>query len=454
MPGARRAILAAGLLLTAGAPALGQRSVTASEAAAPDARVRSSQSPSHPAPVINLQDALRRARANSGRFLSAMTDTKLAREKRVQARAALLPAVRAATSFVYTEGNGSPTGVFIANNGVHEYVAQANAHEEIGLGKVAGYRRSRAALALARAKEEIAARGLALTVTQNYYGLIAAERRQANARAAAEEARRFVDLSEKLEHGGETAHSDVIKAQLQFNDRRQGLQEARLAAEKAKLALSVLLFPDFTQDFTVVDDMPAAPPLPGFADAARLASRKNPEVRAAMASLRVAEQDVTVARSGHLPTLSLDYWYGLDAQQLAVRSEGYDNLGYAAEATLNLPIFDWGSVRSQVKQAELRRSLARVKLSEAQRTALANLRNFWSEAETAHRQLSLLQNSVSLASQSLRLTNLRYGAGEASALEVVDAENSLTQARNASDAGEARYRIALANLQTLTGEFE
>jgi outer membrane protein len=94
-----------------------------------------------------------------------------------------------------------------------------------------------------------------------------------------------------------------------------------------------------------------------------------------------------------------------------------------------------------------------VELSEAQRLAMANLRNFWSEADTAREQLGLLRNSVSLAGESLRLTNLRYGAGEASALEVVDAQNSLTQARNASDEAEARYRIALANLQTLTGAF-
>jgi outer membrane protein TolC len=46
---------------------------------------------------------------------------------------------------------------------------------------------------------------------------------------------------------------------------------------------------------------------------------------------------------------------------------------------------------------------------------------------------------------------LRYQAGEATALEIVDAQNTLITARNNYDDGEVRYRVAIANLQTLTG---
>src|SRR5262249_36007125 len=66
-------------------------------------------------------------------------------------------------------------------------------------------------------------------------------------------------------------------------------------------------------------------------------------------------------------------------------------------------------------------------------------------------ELDLLRNSADLAAESLRLTNLRYQGGEATVLEVVDAQNTLTQARNAFNDGEVRARTALANLQTLTG---
>ena len=60
---------------------------------------------------------------------------------------------------------------------------------------------------------------------------------------------------------------------------------------------------------------------------------------------------------------------------------------------------------------------------------------------------------MDLATESLRLTVLRYQAGEATALEVVDAQNTVTPARNAYDDGLARYRVALANFADADGEF-
>jgi outer membrane protein TolC len=64
-----------------------------------------------------------------------------------------------------------------------------------------------------------------------------------------------------------------------------------------------------------------------------------------------------------------------------------------------------------------------------------------------------LNQSAELAAESLRLTTLRYQAGEATVLEVVDAQNTLTTARNAFNDGRERYWVGIANLQTLTGSF-
>ena len=50
-------------------------------------------------------------------------------------------------------------------------------------------------------------------------------------------------------------------------------------------------------------------------------------------------------------------------------------------------------------------------------------------------QLDSLRRSLEGATESLRLTNLRYEAGEVSVLEVVDAQATLAQARNAYDDG-------------------
>jgi outer membrane protein TolC len=403
--------------------------------------------------LLTLADALARAKANNPQFQAALMQLGLAREDRVQARAALLPGVDYNNSFLYTQGNGTASGRFVANNGVHEYISQGAVQQMFGVGQVADYRRTSAAQALARAKAEIAARGLTVTVVQAYYGLQAAQDRISAMRAASDEAQRFLEMSRQLEQGGEVAHSDEIKAQIQANDQQRALQEANLAAENARLNLAVLLFPNFFQDFRLADDLAVAPALPPIADVTQMAQKNNPELSAALAALDVANHEVAVARAGHLPSLALEYLYGIDANHFAVNTDGFRNLGYAATATLNIPVWHWGAIESKVKQAELQQRQAKVELSAAQRQAVADLQSFYAEAETAHGQLDVLRNSADLAADSLRLTTLRYQAGEASALEVVDAQNTLTQARNNYRDGQARYHLAIANLQMLTGSF-
>ena len=95
--------------------------------------------------VLTLQDALARAKANDPQFRSALTDLGVAHQDTVQSRAQLLPNVNYNMQCIYTQGNGTPTGRFLANNGVHEYIAQGNVHQALSPGMFAEYRKAAAA---------------------------------------------------------------------------------------------------------------------------------------------------------------------------------------------------------------------------------------------------------------------------------------------------------------------
>src|SRR5579871_2890452 len=299
--------------------------------------------------TITLQDALQRARQNDPQYRSAaVTDLGLAREDRVQARAGLLPDVNYNNSFIYTQGTGPLPATcanpqagcvpvrFIANNAVHEYISQGDVHESVSLTTFADYRRSQAALAQARAKAEIATRGLVVTVTQAYYGLVIAQRKYATAQRADAEAQRFLDISVKLENGGEVAHADTIKARIQNQQQQRDLQEAQITMQSSRLDLAILLFPEFNQDYTVVDDLQAPEPLPTFEEIEAAGKRNNPDLRAAMAGFEIAKHEVTAAWGGLLPSLSVDYFYGIDSNKFAIRTDGVRNLGYSGVATLQI----------------------------------------------------------------------------------------------------------------------
>ena len=417
------------------------------------------------APVtITLKDALEMAQKNDPVFLAALSDAATAAEDVRQARASRYPVLSGRSDYLGTQGNGKlASGRFVTNDGVHVYRDWAVLHQDFNAALFlgTGIDRAAAAEALARAKAEVARRGLAPTVTKAYYGLLIAQRKYSTAQQATDQAQRALTISQDLQKGGEVAHSDVVRSQLQLNSQQQALRESQLAMETARLDLTVLIFRDFNENFSVVDDLDLSPALPPLTDVQVLAERENPALRVAMEALRGANLDITIARRSSLPTLALDFVEGIEANAFALNTPvaaarelgNMPSLGYFVTLSLNIPVWDWGTRKSKVQQAQLKQQQATVELSAAQRQLVRNLQGFYGEAQTAREQMDLLRSAVDLASESLRLNTLRYQAGEATILELVDAQTALTQARNAYDDGILRYRVALSNLQTLTGAF-
>jgi outer membrane protein TolC len=416
--------------------------------------------------AISLDEAIRRARANEPSFAAALAASRVSALDRSIARSALLPSAVYHNDFIYTQPNGSTSNGstdhpalngttsaprFIANNAVHEYTSQGIVTETIGLKEITAVSRASAASAVATAELEIARRGLVATVVGLFYGSLAAQQKVAVTQRAADEARSFTTLTQQREDAREAAHADVVKAQLQQQQRDRDLADASLQAQKSRLELGVLLFPDPRSPYTLT--VPSDPrPLPTRAEVESAAALRNPELQSALASLRASTLDVTAARAAYLPELGLNYTYGIDAEQFATRGQdNIANLGYSARATLDIPLWDWFSTAHKVRQSEILRDSARTALSATQRRLVAQLDEFYAEAEVAQDQIQSLALSVQTAGESLRLTRLRYTSGEATVFEVVDAQNSLLAADLAHEDGIVRYQTALANLQLLTG---
>jgi outer membrane protein TolC len=414
--------------------------------------------------TITLQDAIERAKENDGQLQAAVGDAAVAREDRVQARAALFPAISYTTQYLGNAPNGiNPNGRFVSLDGVKMYRAWGVARQEVSpnLFTAAPLRRAQALEAVAQAKLEIAQRGLVVTVTRNYYGLIAAERKYATAQAAAQQAARFLQTTQEQQRAGQVARSDVVKAEIQYQQQQQSFRDALIAMDNARLAVAVLLFRTLNENFNVVDDLISALVLPPFADVRTMAGRNNPELEAADQALRAAGHEVRAAKNAFLPTIAIDAVYGIEANEFALHSEiakepelgVLPNLGYFITVNLTVPVWDWGGLRSKLHQSQARQRQAEATLTQAQRQLMANLYSMYNEALAAKASVDALQHAADLAAESLRLILLRYQAGESSALEVVDAQNTLVQARNAADDAQVRYRVALAQLQTLTGRF-
>jgi outer membrane protein TolC len=421
---------------------------------------RAQNAPPPPAP-ISLAEAIRRAQSNEPIFAASVATQKISTIDSYLAKAALLPSVTYHNQVLYTQPNGQTNQggqvgtqaapIFIANNAVHEYASQASINETIGLKQIADAQVASAIVARASAELEISRRGLVFAVVNLYYQVSATEAKRALLAEGLQEATSFTDLTQKREAARDVAHADVVKAQLQQQQRQRELSDADVVANKARLELAVLLFPDPRTPYST-ETSPAAPALPTREEFNQLASANSPEIRSALADTRASNAAVTSAKAAYLPDLALNFSYGIDAPQFAKNGpDGTRNLGYSIGATLDIPVWDWFATQKRVKQSEIQRGVAKVNLTATQRRLIATLEEAYVEASAAQNQLTLLEQSARTAAESLRLTKLRYAAGESTALEVVDAQNSYLLAETSQTDGVVRYQLALAGLQLLTG---
>jgi outer membrane protein TolC len=410
---------------------------------------------------VSLADAIKRAEANEPVFATAVATQRSARIDSYLAKAALLPSVTYLNQMPYTQPNGQTNQggqagvqdslVFIANNAIHEYTSQASVDERISLSQVAGAQVAAANAAVASAELEVARRGLVSAVVNLYYTVSAAESRQRLLEEGLAEARGFTEMTTRREAAREVAHADVVKAELQEQQRQRDLSDARVIAQRSRLELAVLLFPDPRTPYTT--DAPSGQPeLPARDEVNRIAANNNPEIRSALASVNAANAGVRAAKAAYLPDVALNVTYGIDAPQFAKRGpDDVRNLGYSISGTVDLPVWNWFSTQKRIRQSEILRDATKVNLTAAQRRLVAMLEESYAEASAARDQLALLEKSVQTAEESLRLTKLRYAAGESTALEVVDAQNSLLTVQTSQADGLVRYETAWAALQLLTG---
>jgi outer membrane protein TolC len=314
---------------------------------------------------------------------------------------------------------------------------------------------------LAKAKAEIARRGLTVTVSKSFYGLVVAQRKYATSQQALEQTRHFFDITRAAEREGQAPHTDALKAEIQYRLQEQAFDEAKLAMEDARLTLAVLLFPTLNENFSVVDDLDSAQALPAFPEVQAMAEKENPDLRVAIEAARQSDLDVTAAKTAFFPTLVVDTDYGIEANCFALRCTRASfpevgvvpNLGYFVTAALTIPVWDWGTLRSKLHQAQYKQQVAKATLNQEQQLKITELFAAYNETAVARSAVDASRHTAELAADSLRLVNLRYESGASPATEVVDAQTTLFTARNAYIDAQARFRAALAGLQTMTGTF-
>lgn len=450
---ARWRIAFACVLFTAGTPANAQNQNYQPQRPATLQSVPSG-APTSEVVHLSLRQAIELAvRYNLG-GIENTENTRIARGQRLQALSRLLPQVSAGAFENVDQLTSAPLGLrpggpFPSVTGPFSYsTAQADFSQSLfSLESIQRYRASRSAENAAQLSYKDTLDLITLAVGNSYLEVIQDSSRIDAAEAQVKNAQALYDQAVDELHAGTSPKIDVTRSGVQLHTEQYRLSIARNDFAIAKLNLARAIGLPLGQQFDLADSLPYADLQPSSMDEAlKSAFATRSDFQAALASVRVAQQQLSAVRAERYPVLAAGGGYGVQGPTFG-HSHGI--LGF--QAGVSVPVFTGGRIKGDLVQAE---ALLRQRRAEAEnlrgqidydvRTAYLNL-------QAAKEQVTVARENVDLANENLDRSKERFAAGVTDSVEVVQAQQSLSSANDQYIAGLYSHNLAKLQLARALG---
>jgi outer membrane protein TolC len=289
-----------------------------------------------------------------------------------------------------------------------------------------------------------------LAVGNAYLLAIAEAARIQTTEAQVNSAEALYNKAVDLEKAGLTPAIDMLRAQVEFQTRRQQLIVARNDFAKQKLSLARIIGLPLGQEFVLTEETPyqalTTIPLEQYLERA-YAGRA--DYQAALAQLRSAELSRRGASAGRYPSLNLGANFG-DIGVNPANSNGT----WQVNGGINIPIFTGGKVHSDVLEAEAALKEARSRLGDLRGRIDYEVRTALLDLNAAAEQVDVARRSVELAEQAFAQSQDRFGAGVTDNLEVVQAQESVAGAHESYIQSLYAHNLAKVELAHAIGDAE
>lgn len=264
--------------------------------------------------------------------------------------------------------------------------------------------------------------------------------------------RQSLALTERLHGAQQRSGLDLAQARGQVATAEADLEARDRALRLARNNLELLVgaaMPAAPADGMQLSQQPVLTALPAGVPSDLLVRR--PDIIQAEHALVAANADIGAARAAFFPRISLTAQLGFASPEIGGLFRGSQrNWSFAPQLTQ--PIFQGGQLRAELRLAEVRKSLAVVQYERAIQSAFRDVSDALAGTETYGRQLDAQQRVVDAAALRERLSNLRYGAGQDSRLELLDAQRqSYASQSTLLDLRREQFKSALALYKALGG---
>lgn len=308
--------------------------------------------------------------------------------------------------------------------------------------EVNGSRKARKSIAshesaAAQAETQIISRNIVLQVKQLYWSaargmqvVVLNQNNVAYLESLREAVSRQVDV-------GRSPGSELIKSDVELARARQELSQAELDLESTKSALNTLLNRPLNSEFVPADKLTFVDVDPD-ADALLAAGLTNrPELKAAAAEVGAAQGQIDSARAEFRPDVAVE-----------ARKESFDSGDSGVAVSFHLPVFDWGSSKSAIKQAKIRESGKQQQVESVKNAIKLEVEQAILTERTAAKiveyyEAGILDKSAQLAAMAQK----GYEKGATSYLEVLEAQRTLRTIKTEYISAVAEHSSAVAQLE-------
>ncbi|MEM6625205.1 MAG: TolC family outer membrane protein [Pseudomonadota bacterium] len=377
-----------------------------------------------------LGDAIASAYQRNPTLLAERKARAIADENLKQAKSQRLPQVSLTSSLGLEEtettrdfGGGALPGFGDQSNRIASAGIEARQSLYAGGRIAAGVRQARAGVDSADGELEAASQSLILDVVTAYVDVISDEAsheiRKNNVNVLEQQLQAASDRFDV----GEVTRTDVAQAEARLSG-----AEADLAASRAQLESTRALFAELVGRAPVqLEPYPPAPGLPAeLEEAIELALAANPSLAASRASEAAAEQAVKVARGQLRPNVDL---VGAAGVQETNSDDTFRDSNASLTAQFQMPLFQGGLLRSQVRSAKLQYDQARLQTQAIERSLIANVSRAWYNVISANRAIESSRRQVAAAEIAFEGAEQELSVGLRTTLDVLDQEQELLEAR-------------------------
>lgn len=397
--------------------------------------------------ILTLEKAVRLALDRNPQVLSARQEQVKAAGAVSVARGAFLPSLSMGGSYTREEETSSTSEP-------DNYGADLTLSQSIYQGgKLRAYR-NQADLAVGLADSVVAdtEETVLYEVYTRFYDVLLGRENVNTAEDALSYAENYAKEMKKKFEVGLVTGLEVTRAEKLLVTSRKDLVTARNNLESARVDLFQVLKVSSNEFSSIEGDLDYEPFSGEPERSLQTALATRPDLVGLREQVKIQEQDITIAKSGLRPQVSLSATW--EYNDPATGSSNGDEDTWSARMNVDFPIFDSGITKGKIIQEEAILEQSIQSVIQKEESVKAEVSNAYLALDTTANSVEEAMKNLELARESLRLAEVGYREGVGIQLDVLDARAELTDARRLLSLSVRNYNLALANLRRTEGRLK